>query len=921
MSHLRALALASTSGLALLLAAGPAEAACEVVSGTGTPQSPSPGAFIVCEGATTLPLSGIAGTQVRIEVRPGATVVTTGAGLHTSGGTILNDGFLNTSGTNAMSGSGDGTQLTNNGRIVASGGTGAAMVIDSAGRGAVLANHGLIELNEAFGLQATSVLGVTFLNTGTIRRTAANANNAAVLGYQDTVFTNSGTIEGLGSDSAGVRGVAQLANSGHIATTGTAVETGPIGTNTIQNSGTIESSGTHAVVGRGLLRLTNTGTIRSIGGDAIRSTVADSGTYIVNGAGGLIESTGGAAIFDHSHRTKIIENDGTIRSTVPGGYAIDTSRGQTYGRLILGTSSVIEGRVRVNGGDFFLELAGTGQATFDTSVLGTTWDVINFVGEKTGTSTWTLTGATAQPWLARSGTLLVNGSIGYLGVETGAVVGGIGRAKTIETSGTIDPGIGVGTLTTTGNARFLTGSTFRVDVNGTSADRLVVGGGATLSGGTVEVVQGAELPPVGTTRYTVLTAAGGLGNTRFSSLRGGLAFLRPELSYTSTEVYLDLTRIALTDSNVVQTGNQSGTAGAIDTLPGSNPILAGVLRLGVEEARIAFDQLSGAPLASAMGVAAGQATRSADAALSRLRATPLLTRLDGVTTAYAADRAAPVPAQGRRGDVTLWGEAVGAWARRGEGSASLRQGTGGIVAGAEWGTGGAYRVGLAGSYTRTSFEVPALLASGSVDNATATLYGAGRWGGFGLRGGASIGHHDIEMARAVSVGALSGAARDDRSTTSMLAFAEAGYRFDAGAVSLEPFAGLRHLHVGNGRIAEEGNAIALAGTAHGLDVTTGSLGLHAAVAIPVGTGALTARATLAWHHSFGDITPAATFAFVGGSQSFRVTGVPLARDALRIEAGLDYAVTPDISLTVAYEGELARNAQEHALRGGVSIRF
>jgi hypothetical protein len=98
--------------------------------------------------------------------------------------------------------------------------------------------------------------------------------------------------------------------------------------------------------------------------------------------------------------------------------------------------------------------------------------------------------------------------------------------------------------------------------------------------------------------------------------------------------------------------------------------------------------------------------------------------------------------------------------------------------------------------------------------------------------------------------------------------------------SLEPFAGLRHLHLEGAQVRESGSAAALVGRTRDLDVTASLLGLRATAALPVGTGALSVNGTLAWRHTFEAPVRKADLAFATGSLPFLVQGVPVAQDAL-----------------------------------------
>jgi outer membrane autotransporter protein len=102
----------------------------------------------------------------------------------------------------------------------------------------------------------------------------------------------------------------------------------------------------------------------------------------------------------------------------------------------------------------------------------------------------------------------------------------------------------------------------------------------------------------------------------------------------------------------------------------------------------------------------------------------------------------------------------------------------------------------------------------------------------------------------VTVSTFTGPAHGSSSGLSVQAQGEIGYRFEANLFSLEPFAGLSHLHLEGAQVRESGSAAALVGRTRDLDVTASLLGLRATAALPVGTGALSVNGTLAWRHTF-----------------------------------------------------------------------
>lgn len=79
------------------------------------------------------------------------------------------------------------------------------------------------------------------------------------------------------------------------------------------------------------------------------------------------------------------------------------------------------------------------------------------------------------------------------------------------------------------------------------------------------------------------------------------------------------------------------------------------------------------------------------------------------------------------------------------------------------------------------------------------------------------------------------------------------------------------------------------------------------------------RATLGWRHAFGDVTPLSTQAFAGGD-AFTGAGVPIARDAADIEAGLNVSLAPQATLGIGYSGQLASDARQNGFKADLTVR-
>jgi len=561
---------------------------------------------------------------------------------------------------------------------------------------------------------------------------------------------------------------------------------------------------------------------------------------------------------------------------------------------------------------------------------------------KRGTGTLILSGVNTYTGATRveGGSLIVNGSTATSAetiVTAGGVLGGSGTvgALAVQNGGIVAPGHnGIGTLSVQGSVQFGPGSVFQVQVTPAGQnDKLVASGAATLGGGTVAVqAQSGTYAP--STTYTILTADGGVSG-RFDQVTSDFAFLTPSLSYGGNTVQLTLERNNLYVEDVAASPNQGSAGRALGAL-GNNSLTTPFIGLTREEAQQALGQLAGEAHATAQSMVVHQARQVQSALLARTltgSATPAqplaFAAVSQSSVAYAADlapRSGPVatPVAAAPGlGIETWGQVFGSWGNT-DGSAAhagVDRSTGGFLIGADAGLAGAWRAGLAGGYSRTSFDLPGVLSSGAVESVHVAAYGAGSLGAVQLRAGAAYTHSDIDVSRSVAFRGFADALSASFDSNAAQVFGEVGYRFGFGGVSLEPFAGLSHLHVSSDAYAEEGGLAALTGQGRDLAVTASTLGLRAAVALPVGSGAVSATGMLGWRHGFGDLVPVTVHRFVAGDTPFAVSGAPLDRDALVVEAGLDWAVTPLLTVGVKYDGQIGQRDQEHALRGQASLRF
>ncbi len=265
--------------------------------------------------------------------------------------------------------------------------------------------------------------------------------------------------------------------------------------------------------------------------------------------------------------------------------------GITFGSIEgLGTIVLGSKALTVGSNDLSTEFAGV---IADVGTSGGTGGSL----VKVGNGTLILSGANTYtgPTNVNAGILNVNGSLAStVFVNAGGTLMGNGfiGGLVVGPGATVAPGNSIGTLTVNGNVTFLPGSFYQVEANAAGqSDKIVASGIATLTGGTVQVL--AENQAYARqTRYTILTANGGVSGT-FANVTSNLAFLTPTLSYDPNDVFLTLNRNDTTFSSVAQTPNQRAVAGALDRSPLFSPLVQAVVNLTGPSALRAFDALSG----------------------------------------------------------------------------------------------------------------------------------------------------------------------------------------------------------------------------------------------------------------------------------------------------------------------------------------
>ncbi|CAN7657421.1 autotransporter domain-containing protein [Bosea sp. LjRoot9] len=908
-------------------------------------------------GTATLTLDGgiLRATRNEADFLSGFSALTLGAGgvvLDSNGFSLgVSTGF---SGTGGLTKSGSGTLILTSANSY----SGATSVADgtlyvngsqalSAASDYTIAIGTLLDVNDGLGIVTTgSIAGagqIRIEQDSTLETGATNASTSFT-----GVIYDAGALRKVGTGTLTLTG--ENTYSG-----GTTIAGGAISIDRESNLGAFTGALT---LDGGVLRVTGTtltGLIRNIvfGAAGGGFDIADAGnTFTVTqsfaGAGSFSKAGAGTLVLagTQSYSGATTVTGGILRAGQAGSFssasAFTVSAGATLD--LAGFNQSIG------------SLTGAGTVTLSAAALTTGSDnsSTTFSGAisgsggltKTGSGTFTLSGTNSYTGttIVTAGKLVINGSLASTVALTGGTLGGSGTigGVTIGNGATIAPGNSIGTLSVAGNVAFATGSIYQLEINAAGqSDRIAASGTATISGGTVALV-----PATGTyaaaTRYTILTAGGGVTG-QFAAVTLNFAFLTPALSYDATSVTLTMTRNDTAfgpgtagASFVAQTRNQGFIAVAAERLGVGTSVYDALISATVAQARAGFDLLSGEAHAQAVSVAISESALLREAILGRLRG-PLLTAPGGqVAAAFSAD----LP--GRKDAVTLpsprfeqryafWGEALGGQANSdGDGNAaSLSRRSGGAVLGADmllYDTGSrSLRLGIAGGYTQSRFDLDARRSTGTLDSGHAALYAGARFGALRLDAGVAYSRSESDIRRQVAIGSFGDILRSQRPGAVTQAFAELGYTVAwpgdgvGKNLAFEPFAQLALLRVSSEATTEQGGAAALRLFSSEQTLGFSTLGLRAEA--QVSATPFFARAMLGWRHGFGELTPQAVTAFAGGTTQARVFAARLDRDALAAEAGLDWRASSATTLGLTYAATLGERSRDHALKGRIDVRF
>ncbi len=495
--------------------------------------------------------------------------------------------------------------------------------------------------------------------------------------------------------------------------------------------------------------------------------------------------------------------------------------------------------------------------------------------------------------------------------------------------GVVAPGNSIGTISVAGNFVNSASGTYLAEVVGQGqSDRITVGGAAALQGGTVvvSVLPGLAFAP--STKYTLVSAAGGLSGT-FAAVNELYPFLLSNLSYDANNAYLTLQvgGFAAQALNPTQYAVGRVLDASAPNATGDYATVLGTLATATAaQGQVVMTALSGQNYAgfSSSMVQGAQLFMNNFANQTGGGGSPVSNR---VALAEACDVACDVTQPPQWG---AWGGGLGGLGVIGANQplGTVTYNVGGFAAGLDRLITPTTRLGVTAGYTTGTQWVGGFDGVGRSDTFQAGLYGG--YAQDKVYADAIVGYAYgyNQMWRNILIPGLQQRTAQGRTSANQFyGQAETGYRFDLGTNAqafVTPFARLQ-AYTGTQNAFTETGAQSLNLTV--AQQTTNSLrsvlGAQLGGAMDLGwREKLAVQFRLGWSHEYADTGRPVTATFAGApALAFTTYGVAPQRDGAVVGFSANTAIAEATSLYLRYEGDISGQDSAHALTAGVRMTW
>ncbi|MGJ5207131.1 autotransporter domain-containing protein [Bradyrhizobium sp. HKCCYLR20261] len=757
-------------------------------------------------------------------------------------------------------------------------------------------------------------------STGNISTSGTNASGIAAITSccGGVTLDSTGDISTNGAGSYGLLAQAltfssRLTSNGNVVTAG--ANSAAIAAFSYGSLTTISSGGNLTTFG------SNSPGISAAGRDI---TIVSTGDIVTSGSG----SDGILARLPFFGQGTTITSSGNITASADGSYGIHAFASGYGNILVANLAGTISGGQGAGAGVWFEGgnsnvLTNGGTITSAGGVAGTAirGDAGNDLINNSGTVIGSVNLGT--------GTNSFNNLAGAVFAPGASIV--LGDGSTLTNGGVLAPGgsTAIQTTSLSGNLILTSGGTYLVKVSPTASDQMVVSGTAALSGTVNAVFSPASYV---TRRYTILSAAGGLNDTRFSTLvtTDLPANFHTALSYTPKDVYLDLILNYGLPGGL--NGNQAAVGNALVNVFSSSGIpfvYAGLTANGLTQASGEIGTSPQQTTFDAMGQFVGLLT---DPLTQRTPAFPASSsgsaRFAGESNTSLADRRTDAFAMVTKAPSLSFAQRWNVWAA---GFGASQSSNGRASAGSNDTTSRIYGAAAGADYLFSPNTLAGFSIAGGGTNFGINVLGSGRSDLFQIGGymrhtdgpvylsaALAYGWQAIVTDRYVTVAGVDHL-RAEFDANAYSGRVEGGYRLIvpwSGGVGIAPYAAAQVTTVALPFYAEQvvsgAATFALNYASRSATDTRSELGLRADKSFIAADGVLSLRGRLAWAHDFNpDRTAAATFQAVSAA-GFVVNGAAQAAESALTSAAVEMHWATGWTAAATFEGEFSNVTRSYA---------
>lgn len=342
-----------------------------------------------------------------------------------------------------------------------------------------------------------------------------------------------------------------------------------------------------------------------------------------------------------------------------------------------------------------------------------------------------------------------------------------------------------------------------------------------------------------------------------------------------------------------------------------NAAIEAVLAVDETTAAIAWDQLAGGSNATLAKATLSSVTPVSDSLLSAMH------QLDDT---HDVQGNAPRHAAASTDSGRVWLQALGHGGKLDRDVDPMQHFTKGLLLGTDWRVTEEWHLGLMGGISDTRIDSKAL--NGDLDSWHLGAYTLRQSGPSSLRFGAIWSGHEGRTRREVAFGRFHDRLKGNYHASTRQAFIESGYNLGGANVTFEPFAGVGYQHYRRNAYTETGGAAALKVHAQTQGNFNTTIGLRMAKAGTLDNGMrLTPRFSAGWKHVYGETFTSTRQRMVAGGSDYTVYGAELDRNSLKLDTGLELALSDSHTLDIGLSGEIGSDSRNHGVSGQWRMAF